>query len=263
MRLSKYSANFYDSVAERADLASQSILSIFFSKFHASSIKDIGCGNGIWLRETLDNQDIKNRYGYDLASAIESAEYLINKDIIFKEIDLESASYDLIKTDLTLCLEVAEHISMNAGLQLVKNICKTSSYVIFSAATPGQGGFNHINEKPFEYWVSLFESNGFVGFDLFRSKIQQDKRIPFFYRNNVFLFVDSKELSKVQHLLTIDFMKLTKISAQNQIKDYRTFVQIFKALIISRFHFKVVNGLSIIKFRINSIKTNFKTFVHK
>jgi hypothetical protein len=263
MRLSKYSANFYESVAERADLASQSILPIFFSKFHASSIKDIGCGNGIWLRETLNNQDIKNRYGYDLASALESAEHLINKDIIFKEIDLEANSYDLIKTDLTLCLEVAEHISMNAGLQLVKNICRTSSYVIFSAATPGQGGYNHINEKPFEYWVSLFESNGFVGLDVFRNEIQKDKKIPFFYRNNVFLFVDSMELSKVQHLLTIDFIKQTKISAQTQIKDYRTFVQIFIALIISRLHFKVVNFLSIMNYHINSIKMNFKTFVQK
>lgn len=263
MRLSKYSANFYESVAERADLASQSILSIFFSKFNASSIKDIGCGNGIWLRETLDNQYIKNRYGYDLASALESAEHLTNKNIIFKEIDLEVASYDLIATDLTLCLEVAEHISLDAGLQLVKNICKTSRYVIFSAATPGQGGYNHINERPFRYWVSLFESNGFVGLDVFRSEIQNDKRIPFFYRNNVFLFVDSTELSKVQQLLTIDFMKLPRISSQTQIKDYRTFVQIFKALIISRLHFKVVNVLSIVNYRINSIKMTFKTFVHR
>jgi len=34
--------------------------------------------------------------------------------------------------------------------------------VVFSAARPGQGGSDHVNEQPPEYWITRFEQNGFV-----------------------------------------------------------------------------------------------------
>ena len=71
MKLSKYTNSFYDSVAARADLTYSHIFRIFDNHFEFSSVKDVGCGNGAWLRSTLKNNRIKFRVGYDIKSAIE------------------------------------------------------------------------------------------------------------------------------------------------------------------------------------------------
>jgi hypothetical protein len=252
MKLSKYTSNFYESVADRADVASEAIFSIFFRAIKVASIKDIGCGNGIWLRQTLEIGSVKNRIGYDLPSALESAAPFSNKDIVFNEINLESKNYDFMSTDLALCLEVAEHVSSESAVRLIESICRSSKYVIFSAATPGQGGYNHINERSFNYWVSLFEANGFVGFDVFREKIQQDHRIPFFYRNNVFLFIELNVYKSTYTSLNDKFLNFEEMSSESEIKDYRSNLQLFSSFIISKLNFKLVNSLSIIKYRLNS-----------
>lgn len=253
MKLSKYTSNFYESVADRADVASNAIFSIFFRAIKVASIKDVGCGNGIWLRQTLEMGSVKNRIGYDLPSALESSTQFSNKDIVFNEIDLETKNYDFIPTDLTLCLEVAEHVSSDSAVRLIESICRTSKYVIFSAATPGQGGYNHINERSFNYWVSLFEANGFVGFDVFRETIQQDHRIPFFYRNNVFLFIEVNVYKSTYSSLNEKFLNFEEMSSKSKIKDYRNKLQLFSSFIVSRLNFKIVNSLSIVKYRLNSI----------
>jgi hypothetical protein len=48
--------------------------------------------------------------------------------------------------DLTLCLEVGEHLPQNAANILIESLCALSEVIVFSAAIPGQGGQRHINE---------------------------------------------------------------------------------------------------------------------
>lgn len=63
--------------------------------------------------------------------------------------------------DLTLCLEVAEHIAEeNVGVFLA-NIAKFSDLLIFSAAPPFQGGEHHVNERPKRYWRERLAGTGF------------------------------------------------------------------------------------------------------
>ena len=248
MKLGKYTLNFYESVAERAEEASEAILTIFFNMFAVNSVKDIGCGNGIWLRETLKREMLSKRFGYDLKSALDSSKDFDNKDIIFKSIDLELFEYDLVSTDLTFCLEVAEHISQKAAIRLVRKICETSNYVIFSAATPGQGGFNHVNENPLEYWISLFEENGFRSFDVFRPALSAISIIPLFYRNNVFLFIKSCEYKGIETLLEVGFSANYEVFSNSKVKDYRSKTQKFQAYLISKMNFRIVNMLSLFKY---------------
>ena len=258
MKLSKYTHNFYESVSVRADLASRAILSIFGELFEVASIKDIGCGNGTWLRESLNHNLIKTRIGYDLPSAIASSNLFNNESINFRETDLELETSNFEFTELTLCLEVAEHLTSDSAEQVVEKICESTKYVIFSAATPGQGGFNHINEREFKYWISLFNSHGYAAFDIFREKIQSQKSIPTFYRNNVFLFIKSEEFNRLREVDFAKYSKLVPLLPNDNITDYRNRIQLIQSFIVSKLNFKVVNRMSQLKFVALLIASKFK-----
>jgi len=63
--------------------------------------------------------------------------------------------------DLSLCIEVAEHLPPDRADYLVRLLATCSDTVFFSAAHPGQGGTLHLNEQPPEYWLERFRSYGF------------------------------------------------------------------------------------------------------
>lgn len=72
--------------------------------------------------------------------------------------------------DLITCLEVAEHLPMDAHETLVDTIARhlrpmpnmedASGWVLFSAAPPGQGGEHHIGCRPAVQWRALFHERG-------------------------------------------------------------------------------------------------------
>src|SRR5262249_14104781 len=70
--------------------------------------------------------------------------------------------------DLAICLEVAEHLPSDCAADLVTNLCNAADVVLFSAATPGQGGTRHINEQRPSYWSHLFSRNGYRCLDAIR-----------------------------------------------------------------------------------------------
>ena len=69
---------------------------------------------------------------------------------------------------LVQSLEVAEHLPASAAEQFVDNLVAHSAVVLFSAATLGQGGEHHVNERPYSYWRDLFSDRGYLMFDLIR-----------------------------------------------------------------------------------------------
>ena len=70
-------------------------------------------------------------------------------------------------------------------------LAATAPIVIFSAATPGQGGQGHVNEQPHEYWISRFESQGMFC-DHERSVAfrvsWRSAGVDFWYADNVLVF---------------------------------------------------------------------------
>jgi hypothetical protein len=66
--------------------------------------------------------------------------------------------------DLVFTIEVGEHIPESLSPNFVDFIARHGDFVIFSSAFPGQGGHGHINEKPKEFWQSLFKQSGFDRF---------------------------------------------------------------------------------------------------
>jgi hypothetical protein len=82
----------------------------------------------------------------------------------FRVVDLEDQVEPPGRFDLALCLEVAKHLSEPAGQRLVRFLTAVADCVVFSAAVPGQGGINHLNEQWPQYCQELFAAQGY-GFE--------------------------------------------------------------------------------------------------
>ena len=81
------------------------------------------------------------------------------KDISCKESGLVMAA----PFDLAICFEVAEHLEEHWADRLVDTLSDCAPIIVFSAATPGQGGSYHHNEQPHSYWLDKFkERHGYV-----------------------------------------------------------------------------------------------------
>ena len=91
---------------------------------------------------------------------------------------------------LALCLEVGEHLSQERSNSLVHDLCSLSDCVLFSAAIPGQGGANHINEQWQSWWARLFAENDFILFHCIRPRVWSNRAVEQWYCQNMFLYVD-------------------------------------------------------------------------
>jgi SAM-dependent methyltransferase len=169
--------------------SAEKIVPILLEWFHPASVLDVGCGNGSWLA-VFDAKGISDLMGTDFS---EPKQLMIDQGKYLKA-DLRHP-FDLKrKFDLALCLEVAEHIEAEHAEQLIASLTRHSDIIIFSAAIPGQGGQDHLNEKPPAYWQEIFNRHGFHCYDLLRPLIWDDTDINWWYRQNIFIASRSAEL---------------------------------------------------------------------
>jgi hypothetical protein len=85
-------------------------------------------------------------------------------------------------------MEVAEHLSARRAPAFVTELCSLSDFVLFSAAIPGQGGTNHVNEQWPQYWAAMFANNSFVCFDVLRPCLWSREKCKWWYTQNALLF---------------------------------------------------------------------------
>ena len=77
-------------------------------------------------------------------------------------LDLSLPQYGIPVYDWIISLEVAEHIPKQYESTFIDNIVRHARFgVVLSWGRPGQGGYSHVNNRPFEYVSNLFESRGF------------------------------------------------------------------------------------------------------
>ncbi len=174
------------------NLKSARIILPYLKTYHNfNSVVDVGCGLGTWLY-ACDELGISNILGIDGAHVLDTGELLISKDS-FVKFDFEN-QIGLLKLDskydLTICLEVAEHIKASQSEAFVNFLTSTSDVILFSAAMPGQTGENHQNEQFPDYWAELFSRLNFMFLDPFREKFWRNSDIEWWYRQNMFLIVN-------------------------------------------------------------------------
>jgi SAM-dependent methyltransferase len=159
------------------------------------SVVDIGCGTGTWLSVFIEN-GAREILGID--GDYVDREKLYISESAFLTADLEKPFRYNERFDLAICLEVAEHLNIEASDIIVETLCNLSDRILFSAALPRQGGQNHINEQSFDYWKKKFNNQGYVFRDIFREKIWSNENIDWWYRQNMFLVekVDQKPVQQ-------------------------------------------------------------------
>jgi SAM-dependent methyltransferase len=165
--------------------AASEVVPLIMQKYNPKSVVDVGCGIATWL-EVFQKHGVNSILGID--GDYVKREQLHIADEYFLAKDLELPLNLNAKFDLAICLEVAEHLKPEAAETFIDSLTQLSDVVIFSAAIPGQGGQNHINEQWLTYWEKLFNSRGFFLDDWLRSKIWNKSTVEFWYKQNMVTF---------------------------------------------------------------------------
>jgi SAM-dependent methyltransferase len=182
-------ASFYANEMYAEDSSSPSarvVVPMVVELTHPSSVLDVGCGRGAWLSVFIAN-GIEKVVGLD-GDYIKPSTLLFPADR-FRPTNL-SAKFEIPpgRFDLATCLEVAEHLPERHSKYLVARLTSAAPQVLFSAAPPGQWGGGHINCKQLAYWRRIFEEFGFRTLDPFRPRIRDDRRVAWWYRQNMVMF---------------------------------------------------------------------------
>lgn len=154
----------------------------------AETVIDVGCAEGAWLSIAKDKGcNVYGVDGYSGGALLGPGE--------FEQTDL-SDGIGCGGYDLAICLEVAEHLPASSAQRLVSGLCG-APWVLFSAAHPGQGGVDHINERWGTYWAGLFAHHGMVGDCALRWELWANREVREFYRENMILFSRNEPVSPV------------------------------------------------------------------
>ena len=200
----KYSHNFYKDKHQETMYPANTVLQAAFDILpEVHSVVDFGCGVGTWL-SALKEKGIDNIQGFDGPWVDQSL--LVIPAHNFKRIDLDNEIKLDQKYDLAISLEVAEHLHPDSAKTFVQSLVNASDFVLFSAAIPHQGGTNHINEQWPDYWAALFNEHNYKTLDLVRPKIWDDEKIPYWYKQNTFMFVRNER---------VDELKITDLNNQH------------------------------------------------
>lgn len=157
-------------------------------------VLDVGCGVGTFLK-TANDMGISFTQGMDGPWVDKELLQIPQKD--FFEVDLNYLPVFKESFDLVICLEVAEHLAENNAEALVKFLTEHAEIILFSAAVPGQGGENHINEQWQSYWADIFSKFAFQPVDLIRPKIWDHLNVSYWYRQNTLVYVSDSRMSKI------------------------------------------------------------------
>jgi SAM-dependent methyltransferase len=190
MKQTFYNSDFYSRHQDQSLQSARIVAPLVMRFAEIRSAIDIGCGVGGWLKAFQENGVAKIR-GVD-GNYVDRSSLYIASDC-FTAADLSRRLNIDDRFDLAICLEVAEHLHPHSASTLVDTLTAIAPLILLSAAVPGQGGIGHVNEQWPGYWRHKFEDNGFQMVDAIRPAIREDRRVEWWYRQNIVMFA-SKSL---------------------------------------------------------------------
>jgi len=189
MTTAKYDPLFYRTNASTSAASAAVLLRALGEIYQAQTLLDVGCGIGTWGQAARD-------LGFSKYQGVDG-DYVRRKQLLVAP--TEFAAHDLrtpldlrVSYDLAICMEVGEHLPAADAATLVKSLCAHAPVVMFSAAIPGQGGVDHINEQWQSYWAELFAREGYGVHDCIRPGIWDRDDVAEYYRQNVLVYVDGR-----------------------------------------------------------------------
>ncbi len=179
----------YDQSKRDEEWSTRCLLAAFAHLGIPESLLDIGCGQG-HLVDISTNLGVCAE-GFDLF-----VDYSRSSCSISSYNLMDRNSRRIYPMDMVLCWEVAEHIPIEYSDHLCDMLSScTLKHLLFSAATPGQGGSGHVNEQPYEYWVDKFQFRG-LSLDeemtvRLRSVFTQVAPACWWYGKNIMVFINT------------------------------------------------------------------------
>lgn len=190
-----YNQEYYVYVDAQAARSAPVIVRSLVARFTPRHVADVGCGTGALLSE-FRVQGVEGT-GFEYSAA--ALQICRQRGLNVHRFNIEEKGIPHPGCfDLVTCFEVAEHLSADSADPLVELLSRLAPIVIFTAATPGQGGgADHINEQPHEYWIEKFEHRGYrldrSLTDDWRSHWEQ-AGVASFYARNLMIFADSSHV---------------------------------------------------------------------
>lgn len=148
-------------------------------------VVDLGCGTGDWL-SVFRAHGATDIYGFD-GKWVPQGSLCIPREH-FHVVDFYEDALPLPPADLAVCLEVLEHVALPVAEKMLDALANSADVVLFSAAQPGQGGYEHINEQWQSFWIERWAARGFVAGDLLRPSIWMNERVSWWYQQNLLVF---------------------------------------------------------------------------
>jgi SAM-dependent methyltransferase len=189
-----YNSAFQNMAASGSAHAAGWIISFIQTIVPIDSVLDVGCARGTWLRQ-WQIRGVEDIAGVD-GEYVERSKLEIDPGC-FAVSDLARRFNLERQFDFVQSLEVAEHLPPARAASFVSDLVIHAPVVLFSAAPPGQGGENHINEQPAEYWRQLFRLHDYVAIDCVRPWLTGMQTIPIWYRYNMVLYVRYDQLERI------------------------------------------------------------------
>lgn len=179
-----YSKVFYAWQRVGSHNSARRILPIVFEAVHPKTVVDVGCGVGTWL-------DVARSLGASTVGY--EGEWVKALPPTYPGLEIHAADLEQrLETgktyDLAVSMEVAEHLTPGRAASFVADLVALAPHVLFSAAVPGQGGNNHINEQWQSYWADLFAAHGYGPRDIVRPKVARNTGVAYWYRQNTVLY---------------------------------------------------------------------------
>lgn len=123
---------------------------------NAQTFIDVGCGPG----GQIEIAKLLGLKAYGIDGDINMAKKSTVQIVDFSKTKASIKNIENIPScgmfDIGWSTEFLEHIEekFTDNFMPVFAMCK---FIVITHATPGQGGYHHVNEQPFEYWRALFE----------------------------------------------------------------------------------------------------------
>jgi hypothetical protein len=235
-----YDDKFFDWVDSGAVRSAREMLPIVMRQMEVESVVDVGCGRGAWL-SIWKSLGVADFVGLD-GSYVDTKHLHVLAEQ-FVAVDLVGRWQLNRKFDLAQCLEVGEHLPIDAAPGLVRSLCQLADVVLFSAAVPGQGGEMHINEQEPTWWAKLFASQGYRMFDSIRSHTRANRFIEPWYRHNVFLYANETGMKR----MTVDAIAHMIPDGQSP-ADFSDVSWKLRRLILRRLPVTIVTRLSKLRY---------------
>jgi len=206
-----YKPDFYKYI-NAGSLASARVVAPAILKMLApQSVLDAGCGAGAWCSVWLEI-GVPDVRGLD-GNYVRPEGLLIDQQL-FTAADLAHPVDLGRKFDLVTSLEVAEHLPADSADVFVDSLVRHGDIILFSAATPGQGGEYHVNEQPLAYWREKFMRRGYACFDPIREVVAGAGQVEPWYRYNMLLYVAEERIGSLP-----DAIKATRVSDGEPVRD--------------------------------------------